>query len=99
MRGGPLQATNDRLKTFNIHVLRLLAGAGRLYLVEKVLAFIGHAEKCQALAEAAPTGSQRARLLKLAQMWLEFAKTRRRVLIIEGNIGPNRLTVGLPNES
>jgi hypothetical protein len=53
------------------------------------LAFIGHAEKCQALADAAPTELERARLLQLAQMWLEFAKTRRRILILEGKYKPH----------
>jgi hypothetical protein len=52
--------------------------------VERVLACIGHAERCQALAETAPTEIQKARFLRLAQILLEFADTRRQILIIEG---------------
>jgi hypothetical protein len=45
--------------------------------VEKVLACIGRAEACQALAITAPSDHHKAEYLKLAQMWLELARTRR----------------------
>jgi hypothetical protein len=67
--------------------------------VERILAFIGRAERCQTLAEAAPTDIQRARFLQLAQIWLEFAKTRRQILIIEGTYKPhNDVDGGTPGD-
>ena len=48
--------------------------------MEKVLACIGHAEKCQALAVTAASEIHRAEFLKLAEMWLDLAKTRRQWL-------------------
>jgi hypothetical protein len=57
-------------------------------LVERLLAFIARAEKCQALAEAASTDVNRAHYLQLAQVWLEFARARRQMLIIEGKYKP-----------
>jgi hypothetical protein len=56
--------------------------------VEKILAFIGRAERCQALAELATTDVQKFHLLKLAEMWLEFARNRRQLLILEGTYKP-----------
>jgi hypothetical protein len=57
-------------------------------LVEKVLASIGHAEKCQALAVTASSERHRAEYLKLAEMWLDLAKTRRQWLIDFGLYTP-----------
>jgi hypothetical protein len=57
--------------------------------VERVLALICHAEKCQALAEVASTDVNRARFLQLSQAWLDLATTRRQMLIIEGKYTPN----------
>ena len=53
------------------------AEAGGSSLVEKVLACIGRAEACQALAITAPSDHHKTEYLKLAQMWLELARARR----------------------
>ena len=60
------------------------AGAGGSSLVEKVLLCVGRAEKCQALATSAPSDMHKTEYLKLAELWLDQAQTRRQWLTDAG---------------
>jgi hypothetical protein len=55
----------------------------------KVLACIGHADKCQALAVAATSDVQKAEYLAMAGMWLELADERRKLLLKTRSNGPH----------
>jgi len=57
--------------------------------VERVLAYIARAEKCQARADAAAADFHGACFLHLAKIWLGLAETRRRMLSIEGKPKPS----------
>jgi hypothetical protein len=52
------------------------ARRGRASHVEKVLAYIGHAQQCQVLAVSAREIEHRAQYLKMAQIWIDLADAR-----------------------
>lgn len=70
-------------------VWRRAATALRVYLMDKVRSYIGHAEACQALARTALNDEFKLEYVKLAGSWMDLAEERRVFLMDTKQFMPN----------